>query len=76
MSLASDYAARASTAATSVTTASATVPPPLIGPGGVVRAEVTPAGFMRLLPGQGGVPIELPPAAALALRDWITATFG
>ena len=76
MSLASDYAARATTAATSVATATASAPAPFTGPGGASRAEVAPNGNMRLLPGQGGAPIEIPPGAALALRDWITLTFG
>ena len=65
MSLASDYAASQA--------AQATPPAPFVGLNG--RAEVTPSGNLRLVQTGSGV-FEIPPAAALAFRDWLTATFG
>lgn len=75
MSLASDYAATQATAASEQATANAAVPAPFVGPNGG-RAEVTPTGGLLLVPGTGTSALEITAAAALALRDWITATFG
>lgn len=75
MSLASDYAATQATAANGQATANAAVPAPFVGPGGG-RAEVSVTGGLRLVPGTGTSSLDITSAAALALRDWITATFG
>jgi hypothetical protein len=74
MSLASDYAATQATAASGVVTANAAIPAPFVGPNG--RAEVTATGNLRIVRTSSQDNIEIPPAGALAFRDWITATFG
>lgn len=68
MSLATDYA----TAYASGQAVGA--PSPFVGPNG--RAEVTPSGNMKITPNYPGTISEIPPAGALAMRDWITTTFG
>lgn len=73
MSLASDYADVQAAAATELVNANVAVPPPFVGPNG--RAEVTVKGELRLVPG-GTSSFEIPAAAALLFRDWLTATFG
>ena len=73
MSLASDYAATQATAASGQVTANAAAPPPLVGANATF--SVTPAGNL-LVTRTTNNPAEASPAAALAVRDWITATFG
>lgn len=68
MSQASDYVAAFAAAET------VAPPVPFVGPNG--RAEVTSAGNLRLVKTSSGGEFEIPPAAALAFRDWITTTFG
>ena len=72
MSLASDYAASQSSAAAEQVSANANAPPSFTGPNG--RAEVTTTGNLRLVSTGSGL-FEIPPAAALAFRDWLTTTF-
>jgi hypothetical protein len=72
MSLASDYAATQATAAADLVNANASAPPSFVGPNG--RAEVTNTGNLRVIPTTQGN-LEIPPAAALALAQWITDTF-
>lgn len=68
MSLASDYAA-------AVVANQTTAPPaPFVGPNG--RMEVTTAGNLRIVPNTAGVNQEIPAAGVLAIRDWMTTTFG
>lgn len=70
MSLASDYA----TAYANGQTTNYGAPAPFVGPNG--RAEVTPAGNMKVVPNYPGLELEIVPLGALAFRDWITTTFG
>lgn len=69
MSLASDYATAYASSQTSIG-----APAAFVGPNG--RAEVTPSGNMKVVPSYPGMAVEIPPAGALAFRDWITTTFG
>ena len=73
MSLASDYAASQATAAAGQVTANTGVPAPLVGANATF--SVTPQGNL-LVTRTSTNPSEATPAAALALRDWITTTFG
>lgn len=66
MSLASDYAV-------AFTANNPAAPAPFVGPNG--RAEVTSAGTLRLVQTNPGGTFEIPAAAALAFRDWLTRTF-
>ena len=73
MSLASDYAAAQATQAANQVTVNVTEPPKLVGANATF--SVTKAGNMLVTPTGSGV-TEAPPAAALAVAAWITATFG
>lgn len=69
MSLASAYA----DAYASGQTTSFGAPAPFVGPNG--RAEVTPAGNMKVVPNYPGMALEIAPAGALSFATWITNTF-
>lgn len=73
MSLASEYAAAQTFADAGKATATASVPPPFVGPNG--RADVTTEGNLRLTPSTSGN-FDIPSAGALAFAAWINATFG
>jgi hypothetical protein len=74
MTLASEYAERVAAAKADDVVVNASKPASLTGPGGGV-AEVTPEGNLRLTPGSAASVFEVPPAAALAVADWINANF-
>lgn len=74
MTLASEYAARVAAASADQVATDASKPPSLTGPGGGI-AEVTPEGNLRLTPGSAASTFEVPPAAALAVADWINLNF-
>jgi hypothetical protein len=74
MTLASEYAARVAAGAADKVTLDASKPASLTGPGGGI-AEVTPEGNLRLTPGSAASTFEVPPAAALAVADWINLNF-
>lgn len=73
MSLASTYAAAQVAADTGKATATASVPPPFVGPNG--RADVTQAGTLILTQTTSGS-FEISAAAALQFAAWINSTFG
>lgn len=68
MSLASDYASAYAASQVSIG-----APAPFVGANG--RAEVTTGGNLRLVTANGSV-FDIPSAAALPFRDWLTTTFG
>jgi hypothetical protein len=72
MSLASVYAASQTSAATDQATANAGVPAPLVG--AHATFSVTPAGNM-LITKTDTAPAEATPAQAIAVANWINATF-
>jgi hypothetical protein len=74
MSLASVYAEAVAAAALEVVSATATAPPPFVGPAGG-RLEVSPTGNLRAVPASGPAAVEVPAAAVPAMIAWLTATF-
>lgn len=72
MSVARDYATRQAAAAAQQVMANESEPPKLEGPNGTL--VVTAEGNLRVVP--KGNSFEAPPQVALAIAQWITATFG
>lgn len=73
MSLASEYAARQAVAAAADVTANESAPPSFTGPN--VSMFVDPQGNLRVRPSPGTNEVVAPPAAALAVAQWIMDTF-
>jgi len=73
MSRASDFAATQAAAAAQQVTANQAEPPKLEGP--KATFVVTDEGNLRVIPKSSTEDMVAPPAAALAIADWINATF-
>lgn len=73
MSLASDYAATQASADATKVTANQAAPPMLDGPNATL--SVTPDGQCLITPKSNTNPVTIPPAQAVAVANWILATF-
>lgn len=74
MSLASDYAARQSTVEAQKVTANESAPAKLEGPNATLSVDVN--GDLMIVPKTTASQLTIPAAQALAVAQWITATFG
>lgn len=73
MSLASDYASTQAAAAAGQVTANQSAPPTLEGPNAII--SVDPDGQCRITPKSNTNPVVIPAQQAVAVAQWILATF-